>query len=324
MSLIIPAMKSSVAADYRRFARQEARTKSPLYARLAESVAEDDALLALLEEVPPQRRQPNLLLAVVRYRFGTQPDPVAFRRAVLEHRDEVLALLRTKRTQTNEPGRCAPLLPILAQLRQPLALLEVGASAGLCLLPDRYGYDFDGQRLGSSEPVFPCLPVGPLPIPPRLPRVAWRAGIDLEPVDLNADEAVRWIEALVWPEELDRLRRLRQAVAVARREPPRVVQGDLVEKLAPLAAQAPPDATLVVFHTAVLAYLHPPERERFRQQVLQLPARWIAVEGPGVLPRQAPPAAQAPYAEPHFEISLDGASPIALCDPHGRWLQWLA
>jgi hypothetical protein len=75
--------------------------------------------LALLEEVPPEKRQPNLLLAVVRRLFGTQPDPAAFRRVVLEHRSEVLALLRARRTQTNEPGRCAPLLPILARVRQP-------------------------------------------------------------------------------------------------------------------------------------------------------------------------------------------------------------
>ena len=97
-------MNDVTAADYRRFAREEARTKSPLYARLAESVAEDEELLSLLEDVPPPKRQSNLLFAVVRYLFGTQPDPASFRRAVFEHREDVAALLRTKRTQTNEPG----------------------------------------------------------------------------------------------------------------------------------------------------------------------------------------------------------------------------
>jgi hypothetical protein len=89
-------VKDLIAADYRRFAREEARTKSRLYARLAESVAEDDELLSLLEDVPPLKRQPNLLLAVVRYRFGTQ---------------DVSALLRTKRTQTKSRAaarRCFP------------------------------------------------------------------------------------------------------------------------------------------------------------------------------------------------------------------------
>ena len=65
-----------------------------------------------------------------------------------ERRDEVEALMLARRTQTNEAARCALLLPLLAALPQPLALLEVGASAGLCLLPDRYGYDYAGHRLG--------------------------------------------------------------------------------------------------------------------------------------------------------------------------------
>lgn len=316
-------MKSSTAADYRRFARQEARTKSPLYAQLAETVADDEDLLTLLENVPPEKRQPNLLFAVVRHLFGTQPDPGSFRRAVLDHREQVLALLETRRTQTNEPGRCAPLLPILAQLPQPLALLEVGASAGLCLLPDRYGYDFGGRRVGSAKPVFPCSPVGPVPVPERLPRVAWRAGVDLDPVDLRSDEAVSWLETLVWPEETDRLTRLRQAIAVARRDPPAVVRGDLVSNLRPLAARAPQDATLVVFHTAVLAYLSPADRQRFRDDVTRLGCHWIAVEGRDVIPGVPSPIEPEPYAEPYFVMSRDGRSPLAFCDPHGRWLQWI-
>jgi hypothetical protein len=316
-------MKASTAADYRRFARDEARMKSPLYARLADTVADDDDLLALLEQVPPQKRQPNLLFAVVKRLFGAQPDPRSFRRTVLGHREEVLALLRTKRTQTNEPGRCAALLPILARLPGPIALLEVGASAGLCLLPDRYGYDFGGHRLGPTQPVFPCAPVGPVPVPQSRPSVVWRAGIDLEPLDLESDESVRWLEALVWPEETDRLHRLREAVAVARRDPPLVVRGDLTSGLRPLAAKAPPDATLVVFHIAVLAYLTTDERERFGRGMMGLDCRWIAIEGRDVLPGVGSAAPPPPYAEPHFAISVDGAPPLAYCDPHGRWLQWL-
>jgi hypothetical protein len=166
----------------------------------------------VLEGVPPPKRQPNLLLAVVRYLFGTQPHSASLRRAVLEHREDVAALLRTKRTQTNEPSRYAPLIPVFSQLRQPLALLEVGASAGLCLLPNHYGYDLGGRRLGWGRHVFPCAVVGGrLPPPGRPSQVAWRAGVDLEPIDLESREAIRWLEALVWPEELDRLERLRQA-----------------------------------------------------------------------------------------------------------------
>ena len=105
-----------------------------------------------------------------------------------------------RRTQTNEAARCALMLPLLAALPQPLALLEVGASAGLCLLPDRYGYDYDGPpaRRGISRP---CAALPKRPAAPRgqLPEIAWRAGLDLDPIDVFDPEQVRWLELLIWP-----------------------------------------------------------------------------------------------------------------------------
>ena len=137
------------------------------------------------------------------------------------------------------PGRCATLLPVLARLPQPLALLEVGASAGLCLLPDRYGYDYGHRQLAPASPdapVFPCRANPATPLPVAHPRVVWRLGLDLHPVDV-ADAAHRaWLETLVWPEQSDRLHRLRGALAVARRDPPRVAQGDLLTDLHGLRA----------------------------------------------------------------------------------------
>lgn len=305
----------STAENYRRFAREVAG-KSPLYAQLCEDVAEDPELLALLDRVPPPKRQPNLLLASVRLLFGTPADFAGFRAAILDDPEAVTAVLLSRRTQTNEPGRCAALLPLLAALPQPLALLEVGASAGLCLLPDRYAYDYGGVRVGDAPVVFPCRPEGPVPLPARPPDVAWRAGLDLEPVDVRDDEAIRWLEALVWPEETDRLARLREAVKIARRDPARVVRGDLLEDTAALAAEAPPHATLVVFHTAVLAYLTPADRDRFGRQMLASRAVWIACEAPGVV-------APLERHEQCFVITRD-RDIVATCDSHGRWLRWPA
>src|SRR5260370_37467954 len=85
-----------------------------------------------------------------------------FDRAFRENADAIAEVMLTRTTQTNEPGRCATLLPALAQIEGPLALIEVGASAGLCLLPDAYGYDWRRQRLTppemdrKTEPVFYC------------------------------------------------------------------------------------------------------------------------------------------------------------------------
>jgi hypothetical protein len=94
------------------------------------------------------------------------------------------------------------------------------------------------------------------------PRVVWRAGLDLDPADLGRDQDVAWLEDLIWPGQEARLARFRAAVELARRDPPYLVKGDLAADLAPLTAAAPRDATLVVFHTAALAYAAPAERCR--------------------------------------------------------------
>ena len=132
---------------YRRFAEREARGRSPLYEVLARGVADDPAVLRFLKTLPDAKQQPNLLFAAVRFLSGTPAGWEEFRAAVLDNADAVRAIMLERSTQTNEPGRCAVLLPVMALLPQPLALIEVGASAGLCLLPDRYGYDYGGRRV---------------------------------------------------------------------------------------------------------------------------------------------------------------------------------
>jgi hypothetical protein len=110
-------------------------------------------------------------------------------------------------------------------------------------------------------------------------------------------------------------------LSVAARQPPRVTQGDLRDGISDLAAQAPRDATLVVFHTAVLAYLDTPEeRETFGHHVQSLGARWVSNEGYAV---GSPPAhtAEQPWPAGAFELSLD-QRPLACTDPHGTWINW--
>src|SRR5262249_25418391 len=123
----------TTAVAYRDFAEREARGESPVYERLADAVSRDDEILALLAGLPPGKRQPNLLFAVVRLLAGPVVDPAAFREFVVAHWPSIAAEMRSRATQTNEAGRCAALLPVLAALPGPLALLDIGASAGLCL-----------------------------------------------------------------------------------------------------------------------------------------------------------------------------------------------
>src|SRR5882762_6636838 len=148
-------------------AQREVRGVSPSYEALCLGVAGDADVLARLDELPPPKRQPNLLLGAVRFLGGPVDAYRPFRDWALEHWELLAATMRERSTQTNEPRRCATLLPVLAALPQPLALLEVGPSAGLCLYPDRYAYRYqagaDEHLLGESPVELRCTISGPVP-----------------------------------------------------------------------------------------------------------------------------------------------------------------
>jgi hypothetical protein len=317
----------TTAETYRTFA-SETRNVSPCFEAWSLGVADDPEVIAHIDSLPPPKRQPNIVFAAAR-RFGAEAGPYSRLRPVLLDRwgeIEQLALVRS--TQTNEAGRCAPLLPLLASLPQPLALLEVGASAGLCLFPDRYSYRYsDGTSLdpaaGPSPVILDCDVRGGPPLPDRLPDVVWRAGIDLNPLDVHDEEQMAWLELLVWPEHDHRRERLAAAVDLARESPPQIVPGDLNDGLEPLAAEAPPEATLVVFHTAVLAYLDKAGSSRFAATVNALDGHWISNEGAQVLPDVGDTATRpTTYDVEPILLALDGQA-RAWAGPHGQFLDWL-
>ncbi|TFD68070.1 DUF2332 domain-containing protein [Cryobacterium ruanii] len=327
----------ATSARYRAFAEVEARGMSACYEGWAAGVADDPGIVALIDRLPAVKRQPNLVFSAARLHGAAVGEYPVFADWLREHWAAVAATCLTHATQTNEPGRCAVLLPALAALAGPLALIEVGASAGLCLHPDRYSYryriaDSDGERMlhpfdGPSPVVLECTVSGPVSLPERMPEIVWRAGIDLGPLDVQSDENMAWLDALIWPEHDDRRSRLQAAVAVAREQPVEIVRGDLNDEIAALVARAPAGATVVVFHTAVLAYLNEPDRHRFAAQMAELPVRWLSNEGqsvvPGVLERLAEtPAPSHSLPASAFILALDG-EPIALTQPHGRSLHWL-
>jgi uncharacterized protein DUF2332 len=127
-----------IAARYARFAADEAAGSSEIYERLARAVAGSTDVLRFLATLPTVKRQPNLFFACVRHLFGVPNSEDQLVDLVRQKHEPIRELMLSRMTQTNEPARCAVLVPLLARLPQPLALLEVGASAGLCLLPDRY------------------------------------------------------------------------------------------------------------------------------------------------------------------------------------------
>ncbi len=311
---------------------------SPCFEEWALGVAEDPEVLAWLATLPDRKRQANLVFAAARWHGVPAPGPYdALRAALLGDGPDgpIRATILSRATQTNEVGRLATLLPAFASVAggRPISLIEVGTSAGLCLFPDRFAYRWTGGDIGGdiheigNGPLLTCEVTGEPPLPRVVPTVAWRAGIDVAPVDVADDDAVAWLEMLVWPEQEERRERLRAAVAIARADLPRIERGDLLERLPALLDEArhhQPDAEVVVFHSAVIAYLTAPDRVRFATMMAELVAagrcRWVSNEGPRVLPDVVPAGVMAPVG-PYFVLGVDGRG-VAFTHGHGATLDW--
>jgi hypothetical protein len=311
-----------LAEGYRAFVL-DAAAEAPVYSALAAAVAEDRDILRFLAGLPRGKRQPTLLFAALRFLGSLPPDGATLREQVLSDSERLGATMRARATQTNEPARCAALLPALAMIDGPLALIEVGTSAGLCMYPDRYSYEYDDRPVGPRRDVhLHCTTSGPVPLPATVPQVVARIGIDLNPLDITDPDDLAWLRALVWqgPVEAERLQRLDAAAAVAAKEPPVLLTGDLVERLPDALALLPAGATPVVLHTAVLPYVGEARRTAFVERVRSLPVRWVAQEGAGMVPGTG-----RPYPGgwgPYFVLSLDGR-PLARTAPHGGRVDWL-
>lgn len=303
----------------------EAAPTSPAWERVCLFVATRPDLAVLLDRLPGRKRQPNLFLGAIRYLGGpTEPGDHLVDWAH-ENWGEIERLILNRATQTNEPGRCAVLAPLLASLPQPVALLEVGASAGLCLIPDRYRYRVDGQtvagtRADASAPVLECHATGTPPASPADLRIAARLGLDPSPLSAADPDDARWLAALVWPGEEAREERLKAALAVAATDPPAVLQGSAPADLDRLLEVVPDRATPVVLHSATLAYLPRPERDAFVDAVRASGARWVSLEGASVVTSMKDRVPDP--GRPHFVVGLDG-EPMAISSPHGAWVDWL-
>ncbi len=311
----------SPTADWYLRATRDLAGHSSLHVGWAAGVADDDEVLVLLDRLPRDRRQPSLIFSVATWLGATAGAYPAFRTWLVENWPAVEEAARERRTQTNEVGRCAPLVAALARVPGPLALLEVGASAGLCSIPERYAYRFgpvggsaDVPVLGSGTPVLECVVDDASLVPGTLPDIRWRLGLDLHPLSAADAEDARWLEALVPLDREDRRARLREALATARADPPRVVAGDALDGLAAAAAEAPVGLTLVVVSLGTLVYLPPAARAEFPRAVAGLGARLVTLEQSGIADPTTLPG--------RFILALDGR-PLAEAGPHGDRLRAL-
>lgn len=327
-----------------------------LYRAICEAAAGDDEVAGLLTAARPGQARPVLFLAALHELVLRRPavpaagwypsatgrsvpagDPWPdVRRTCRDHGDELRATIASRATQTNEVNRVVHLAPLLAQAAAdvpdaPVALIEMGASAGLLLGLDRYRIEL--TPIGGGSPVVfgdPASPVvcsgsqrsGPSLADLRLATIVERVGLDLDPVDLDDADEVRWLEACLWPDDLGRLERFRAAVALLRDDPPELVAGDMVDDLEAVAhstravAQAAGDAGrtgpphageasgshgevtvsrgaepvhLVVFSSWALTYVARDRRPLVAEALGALaadgrPVSWLTAEPPGCVP----------------------------------------
>ena len=269
---------------------------SPLYCRLVQVVAADDRLLDIAARARPGQMPQNMLLASVHYLLlrdrrdrrgqreqdelaawypslgGTatgDPGP-AFTAFCLRRRAEIIDLVRRRLVQTNVVKRAIAVRLGMAEVAsltsEPVTFVEVGCSAGAHLRFDDYRCDLAGRTWGkASSPVVVSTAwregtppdLGPLPV------IRDRVGVDLHPVDVTDPDERLWLRALVWPENTEQAALQDEALRVVADDPPRTVQGDVVDVLPQVVAEVPYGTPVVVFHSATRLHVAADRREAF-------------------------------------------------------------
>ena len=252
---------------------------TPFLAELSARCAGDSGLMALADEAPPGQPYSIMLFGAVHSIVLANPDDplapyfgmgakapaaddvtfAAFKDFCRRRHNEISAIMKRRTVQFTQPWRASYVVPLIGHLlrkgaKEPLSLVEVGCSAGLLTVFDRYYYDFGvSGRLGN--PADPHVRTASFegtqpPIPDHMPQIAERFGVDLNPVDLSDPAERFWIEGLIPPDMRDDLSELRGALDVRARMPLNTIKGDamtVVPELLPKLKHTP-----VILHSLCL------------------------------------------------------------------------
>ncbi len=244
----------------------------------------------------------------------------------IRRNDDFLVTRLASPPQTNEIRRSsavyAALLHIAADTGLPLRLSEIGASAGLNLLLDRFSHVYGDAERGLSTSPVRLTPEWSGPLPPDIAlTVTERRGCDLAPFDLVSESDRIRLLSYNWADQLDRIERMRAAIDIARDAPPHVDRADAIDWLEYRLQQNNPGEAHVLFHTVAWQYL--PEQSR------QAARRLIEAAGDRA-------TSEAPFYR--LSLEMDGEIPgaalhqeswpgstrrqLARVDSHGRWIAW--
>jgi hypothetical protein len=244
--------------------------------------------------------------------------------AIPELVDQVRGRLH-RTVQTNEPGRSAVLFAGLLWLanrhRCPIRLFEVGASAGLNLLADRYSYAVDGHELGDPDSplrfVDPWMPPPPIDLTATASalRIVARAGCDLAPLDPAQPDDQITLLSYIWPDEPHRIERMRAALSVAAREAIPTAAPRGAEWLFDVLGDRGDGELAVAWHSVMRQYVEPDE--------------WTAIElaldgRPRVVRLSMEPATdgRAPMVLSVHDPAGAPGTRLAVCDDHGLPIRW--
>jgi hypothetical protein len=338
---------NSLGPRFTDFAEHECKDSSPLYEALSRAIAGDESMLEIAANTTKGQPVPNLLFASAHslllggirhalsdyYPSLTSPprDPAEafphFKEFILTHREEIISLLRSRRVQTNEVRRSAYLFPALALAAnhfdsRPLALIEIGTSAGLNLLWDKYRYAYgDGKEFGdpSSEVLITSTFRGKTPasLATPMPCISHRIGLDLHIVDATLPAEAAWLRALIWPEHHERRALLDAAVKHRAQFLLDLREGDGFTLLPEIAREIPADTLLCVYHTHVANQISPEARQQFLRAIANIGAQRDLIHLFNNI-----------HPDLHLTVHHSGACvtnrTVAKTDGHARWIEWQA
>ncbi len=258
---------------------------------------------------------------------GSPETYAALMRAVLARHDAALLPWLDGPPQTNEPGRSAQLmaglLEVVACHGPRLEIVEIGSSAGLNLLIDRYRIDLPGISTGPRDSPVRLTPDWRGPNPPSVPpEIVAIRGVDIAPVDAATPAGADRLLAYCWVDHVQRIDRLAHALAILRTHPPRLDRGDAPDWLeARLAEPQLPGVTRVLMHSIVWQYIAPEGQARITAAMTAAGARatpdrplgWVRVEADRTIHRHDIRVQSWPG---HGETTLIGHA-----HAHGFWVE---